>query len=56
MVGLPFLVIYKASAGWVCVRSMLGRARGTRVFDISSFAQEQIVLAGNDASLFLALE
>ena len=34
----PFLAIYKASAVWVSLRSMLGRARGTRVFDIASFA------------------
>ena len=33
-----FLAIYKASAVWLSLRSILGRARGTRVFDISSFA------------------
>ena len=33
-----FLAIYKAGAVWISLRSMLGRARGTRVFDISSFA------------------
>ena len=34
-----FLAIYKASAVWISLRSMLGRARGVRVFDISSFVQ-----------------
>ena len=38
MVALPFLAIYKAGAVWLSLRSMLGRARGTSVFDISSFA------------------
>ena len=33
-----FLAIYKAGAVWISLRSMLGRARGTLVFDISSFA------------------
>ena len=32
-----FLAIYKAGAVWLSLRSMLGRARGTSVFDISSF-------------------
>ena len=33
-----FLAIYKAGAVWISLRSMLGRTRGTRVLDISSFA------------------
>ena len=33
-----FLAIYKAGAVWISLRSMLGRARRTCVFDIPSFA------------------
>ena len=35
MVVLLFLAIYKASAVWISLRSMLGCARGTSVFEIS---------------------